>query len=185
MLEAKTERRAIFLDRDGVLNEDVGYVHRLADLRILPGVAEALTELKNRGFLLIVISNQSGVARGFFDEPAVLAFNAALVAELQRLGGPALDDIYFCPHLPDAPIAAYKKNCACRKPAPGMILQAAAKHGIALERSYLIGDKADDVECAVRAKVKGVQVRRAKDSRRHPEAFALVQSLQEALPLLK
>lgn len=172
-----TTKAAIFLDRDGVLNEDVGYVHKLSDLKILPGVPEALQEMKRRGYLLIVVSNQSGVARGLYGMAEVEAFNNHLRAELVRLGAPPLDDVFYCPHGPD-------DGCPCRKPNPGMVLEAAKRHGIDLGRSFLVGDKADDIECALRAGVRGVQVKRTKDPEEHAGAVFLATSLKDALSAL-
>jgi D-glycero-D-manno-heptose 1,7-bisphosphate phosphatase len=152
----KADRAAVFLDRDGVLNEDKGYVHKLEDLRILPGVVDALKDLKLRGFLLIVISNQSGVARGLFGQAEVEAFNDHLRTELVRLGAPPLDDVFYCPHGPN-------DGCACRKPQAGMVLDAARRHGIDLALSWLVGDKADDVACALAAGVRAIQVMTKKE----------------------
>ena len=147
---------AVFLDRDGVLNRDVGYVYRPEDLVILPGVVESLNKLKAKGFLLIVVTNQSGVARGKFDLDAVSHFNSLLEKEITRLGGPAIDGFYVCPHHPDGTVEAYKKNCSCRKPEPGLILEAAKKHSIDLKKSWMIGDKDSDVLCAKNAGVRGI-----------------------------
>lgn len=170
----KTLKPAVFLDRDGVLNEDLGYVYKSTDLKVLPGVPEALKELKRRGFLLIVVSNQAGVARGMYGIPEVEAFNDALRTELVRLGAPPLDDVFYCPHwTPD--------DCSCRKPKTGMIDDAVRRHGIDLTRSYLVGDKFDDIACAVNAGVKGIQVVTKKEPKVHPQAIARVGSLKDAL----
>ena len=154
--QAPQLKPAVFLDRDGVLNRDVGYVYRPEDLVVLPGVVESLTKLKAKGFLLIVITNQSGVARGKFDLSAVNHFNSLLEKEITGLGGPAIDGFYVCPHHPDGTVEAYKKNCDCRKPEPGLILQAAKDHGIDLKKSWMIGDKDSDVLCAKNAGVQGI-----------------------------
>lgn len=175
-------RRAIFLDRDGVLNADHGYTHRVEDLALLPGVAAALRELKARGFLLIVVTNQSGVARGLYTVEDVHRFHAAMSAEIERHGGKAPDDFFLCPHLPDAAIEAYRKDCDCRKPAPGMIYEAQKKYGLDLARSYLVGDRASDVAAAVAAGVRAVQVVHPGDTA-DPRAIAAVASLADALPL--
>lgn len=170
----RAAKAAVFLDRDGVLNEDLGYVHRPEDLKILPGVVDALRELKRRGYLLIVISNQSGVARGKFGTAEVDSFNDLLRTELVRLGAPPLDDVFFCAHGPD-------DGCHCRKPRPGMIEDAAKRHGIDLALSYLVGDKFDDVQCAVNAGIKGIQVVTKKEPKEHSQAIARVASLKDAL----
>ncbi len=174
MVAVKAARAAVFLDRDGVLNEDRGYVYKAADLQILPGVPEALKELKRRGFLLVVISNQSGVARGKFGVADVEAFHDHLRTELVRLGAPPLDDVFYCPHGPD-------DGCPCRKPRTGMIDDAVKRLGIDLARSFLVGDKFDDVTCAVNAGIKGIQVVTKKEPKEHPQAIACVGSLKDAL----
>lgn len=175
--------RAVFLDRDGVLNEDSGYTHRIEDLKLLPGVPAALAELRLRGFKLIVITNQSGVARGYFDEAAVAAFHAALDAELVKQGGAAPDAYFVCPHLPDAKIAAYAKQCECRKPLPGMVFQAIKKFNIDAASAFFVGDRDSDVECAVRAKVRAVHIV-APGASADPRAFATARSLADALRVL-
>ncbi len=144
-------RRAIFLDRDGVLNEDRGFTHKVADLVLLPGVAAALRTLKERGFRLVVVSNQSGVARGLYDAAAVVSFHVALDTALIAAGGVAIDAYYFCPHGPEG-------GCVCRKPAPGMILQAMREHGLERAGSWLVGDRESDVAAAAGAGVRAIQV---------------------------
>ena len=126
-------QRAVFLDRDGVLNEDVGYAYRVEDLRLIPGVAAAVATLKSRGFLLIVVSNQSGVARGLFSNDDVKRFNHALNQQLIAAAGVGLDDFFYCPHHPDGVIAPYQIQCNCRKPEPGLITQATQKYPIDLK----------------------------------------------------
>lgn len=165
--------RAVFLDRDGVLNLDRGYVHQPADLQLLPGVPEALATLKARGFLLVVITNQSGVARGFYDVDAVDAFHAAMQQALKP-AGVQLDAFYLCPHL---------DGCDCRKPKPGMVLQAAREHSIDLNQSYLVGDKVSDIVCAISAGVTPIQVKRDSEAK-HPGALAQVGDLAAAVAFI-
>jgi D-glycero-D-manno-heptose 1,7-bisphosphate phosphatase len=136
---------AVFLDRDGVLNEDRGYVHRWEDFSFLPGVIEALRQLQHKGYLLVVITNQSAVARGLCAEADVLALHERMRAFL-RERGIELAGIYHCPHHPQGSVSDYAIACACRKPEPGMILRAAQAHGIDLSRSLLVGDKISDLE---------------------------------------
>jgi len=116
--------RAIFLDRDGVINVDHGYTHRIADFRFIDGSAEALALLQSAGWRLVVVTNQSGIARGLYSSDAYERFTAHLRAQLQA-SGVHLDAVLHCPHLPDAAVAAYRLACDCRKPAPGMLLRAA------------------------------------------------------------
>ncbi|MBP6999766.1 MAG: D-glycero-beta-D-manno-heptose 1,7-bisphosphate 7-phosphatase, partial [Tepidiphilus sp.] len=138
-------RPAAFLDRDGVLNEDRGYVHRWEDFAFLPGVIDALRRLQQKGYLLVVITNQSAVARGLCAETDVLALHERMRAFLHGQGI-ELAGIYYCPHHPQGSVARYTRACACRKPEPGMILRAAQEHGIDLARSLLVGDKISDLE---------------------------------------
>ena len=138
-------RRAVFLDRDGVLNADYGYVGRAADFRWLPGVMPALRRLQQAGRALVVVTNQSGIARGCYTEDDLTAVHAHMRQELAD-AGIALAGVYACPHLPDAPVAAYRRVCACRKPQPGMLLRAAAELELDLARSCIVGDKPSDIE---------------------------------------
>ena len=136
---------AVFLDRDGVLNEDRGYVHRWEDFSFLPGAIDALRRLQQKGYLLVVITNQSAVARGLCSEADVLALHERMCAFL-REQGIELAGIYYCPHHPQGSVSDYAIVCSCRKPEPGMILRAAREHGIDLSRSLLVGDKLSDLE---------------------------------------
>lgn len=136
-------RPALFLDRDGVINVDHGYVSRPADFEVIDGVFDALRAAVERGIALIVVTNQSGIARGYFSQQEyddLEAYMAALFAS----EGCALTAIYHCPHGPDA-------QCSCRKPEPGMILRAAREHDIDLSRSVLVGDKQSDIDAACNA----------------------------------
>lgn len=183
MSEDHQGKPAVFLDRDGVLNDDYGYVgdpHRIA---VLQGVPDALRCLKERGYMLIIISNQSGVARGIFDEKAVQSCNASLASQITDAGGPIFDLVLYCPHHPEGTQPGYAVPCRCRKPEPGLILKAADVLTIDLPRSFMIGDKPDDIECAARAHVRGIQVRQ-KGRPIHPQAIAIVDSLADALPYI-
>jgi len=177
------QRPAVFLDRDGVLNEDSGYTFEVAKLRLISGAAGALKLLKQRGFLLIVVSNQSGVARGLFSTQQVDAFNEALDQRLREEHGIGIDAFYYCPYHPDGTVASFTKVSSWRKPEPGMVLQAQSDYGIELERSYLVGDRYDDIECAVRAGVKGIQVL-APGQIKHPLALSWVSSLADVPALI-
>lgn len=145
-------KRAVFLDRDGVINIDHGYVCDPERLELLPGIREGLSRLKRAGYLLIVVTNQSGIARGFFDEQRFWCFMDAVQDAL----GPsaALDAIFFCPHHPEAGSAEYGMRCDCRKPEPGMLISAIAKFGIDPLASVMIGDKPSDAIAARRAGVR-------------------------------
>jgi len=141
---------AVFLDRDGVLNEDRGYVHRWADFVFLPGVVDALRMFGQLGYLLVIITNQSGIARGLYRESDVLALHDRMLSFLHGQGI-EIAGVYYCPHHPEGSVARYARICSCRKPAPGMILRAAAEHHIDLANSVLIGDKVTDLEAGAAA----------------------------------
>jgi D-glycero-D-manno-heptose 1,7-bisphosphate phosphatase len=141
---------AVFLDRDGTLIRDVGYLRRIDDLEILPKVPEALCLLRAQGFKLVLVTNQSAVARGWLLEEELAAIHAALGAALAR-GGARLDAIYYCPHHPVEGQGAYRLHCACRKPDIGMIERAAVELGVGPAASYVVGDQQTDVELARRA----------------------------------
>ena len=140
---------AVFIDRDGTIMEDTDYCSHPKDVRIFPGVFEALQRLKSRGFKLIVITNQSGIGRGLFTLDQYRAVESEV---LRQLGEGLIDATYYCP---DAP-GQYSN---CRKPAPGMILKATRDHQIDVSRSFLIGDKEVDVECAHNAGIRAIRVR--------------------------
>jgi len=142
--------RSVFLDRDGTIVEEVGFLSRVEDMIVFPFAAEALRLTKDAGFLNILVTNQSGIARGFFTEERLVELNQALVTELARQGA-RVDDIYYCPHYPEAALEQYRQVCECRKPSPGLILQAASRWDIDLAASYVIGDRAADLEAGRRA----------------------------------
>lgn len=143
-------QRAIFLDKDGTLINDVPYNVDPSLIRLAAGATEGLRRLHASGFRLIVISNQSGIARGFFSEEAMTGVHDRIRQLLAELGVP-LTGFYYCPHHPSGTVARYAVACDCRKPQPGLILQAARAHGIALADSWFIGDILDDVEAGRRA----------------------------------
>ena len=147
-------RRAAFLDRDGVLNEDVGYVGSVERFRWMPGAIEAVDLLRRLGFLVFVVTNQSGVARGYFDEAAVEALHAHMQRELQ-LRETEIDAFRYCPHLPDAIRMGYRLECACRKPAPGLLLDLIEDYHVEKADSFLIGDKDSDLAAAAAAGITG------------------------------
>ncbi len=144
------DRRAVFLDRDGVLIEDVGYLSGPEQMEVLPGVAEALKALRRAGFLLIVATNQSAIARGWLTERELRRIHRRLQQKLRRQGV-ELDGIYWCPHLPNGSVEAYARECDCRKPRPGLLEVAAREHGINLASSYMVGDSPRDAEAGKRA----------------------------------
>jgi len=149
---------AVLLDRDGVITEDPPhYAYRVEQVQIIPRSGEAIRLLNEMGYLVIVVSNQSGVARGYYREPDITRFNDEMMRQLS-LDGAHIDAIYYCPHHPDAKIDKYRSTCRCRKPQPGMLLKAAEEHHINLEKSYIIGDKMSDIEAGKRAGCRGILV---------------------------
>jgi D-glycero-D-manno-heptose 1,7-bisphosphate phosphatase len=156
VIDDPTPRRpAAFLDRDGVLNVDRGYAHRPDQLEWISGAPEAVRLLNDAGYLVIVVTNQSGVARGFYDEDAVRRFHAHMQASLQRHGA-HIDAFYYCPHHPEGSVSQYALRCNCRKPAIGMLEQAAREWPIDVSRSFLIGVKPDDIKAAAAFSIKGL-----------------------------
>lgn len=143
-------RPAVFLDRDGTLIDEFGYLADPAGVVLFPGIAAALKRLGERDLPRILITNQSGVARELFSEKELAAVHAELQRQLAE-GGASLDGIYYCPHHPDLGPPAYRKRCECRKPAPGMYLQAAREMKLDLGRSVALGDTERDLEAAQRA----------------------------------
>jgi len=150
-----TQRPAAFLDRDGVLIIDSGYPHRPDQLVLIPGAAEAVKRLNAAGYVTVIVTNQSGVARGMFSEETMHDFNRLLVERLAE-GGGRIDAVYACPFHSEAVDARYRHpDHPDRKPNPGMLLKAAAEHGLDLGRSLMIGDQPSDMEAARRAGVVG------------------------------
>ena len=145
-------KRAIFLDRDGVINKEVNYLSNPDDLELIDGVIEALKILRNLGYLLIIITNQAGVARGYFTESTLLKIHEKLIRILEK-NDVHLDDIFYCPHHPD-----FTEICECRKPKPGMILSAQKKYDIDLNESFMVGDTLNDIQTGINAGCKTVLV---------------------------
>lgn len=149
-------RPVAFLDRDGVLNHDYGYVHRSADFHWTDGAIDAIKLLNDRGWLVIVVTNQAGVARGYYDETTVVELHAWMQTELM-IHGAHVDAFYHCPHHPDGVVPGLAVACECRKPQPGMLLTAAHEWQVALDMSFLIGDKDSDLQAAAAAGVRGLK----------------------------
>jgi D-glycero-D-manno-heptose 1,7-bisphosphate phosphatase len=136
---------AVFLDRDGVIIEETNYLADAAQVRLIPGAAEAIACLNRLDVPVVVVTNQAGVARGLFPEERVPEIHQHLTGLLAAQGA-HVDRYYYCPHHPTAGTGPYRRECACRKPRPGMLLQAAGELGLDLQRSYLVGDKPSDLE---------------------------------------
>ena len=167
---------AAFLDRDGVINVDSGYVGRWEDFEYLPDAVEGLKQLQNAGFKLFVVTNQSGIARGYYTEDDFLALTKVMTADLSAKGV-TLAEVYYCPYLEDADLEPYRVASEFRKPEPGMLLKAANEHDIDLARSIMVGDKVSDMVAAERAGVRGRY--HVTEGRPH-DASTKVSSLLEA-----
>jgi D-glycero-D-manno-heptose 1,7-bisphosphate phosphatase len=148
---------AVFIDRDGTLTEEVGYLNHPKRLRLIPRSAEAVSLLNRAGMKAVVATNQSGIARGYFTEEILNAIHAELLSQLKAEGA-ALDGIYVCMHHPTEGERPYRRVCDCRKPGPGLLHRAAADLGLDLQRSYAVGDKISDVVAGHRAGARGVLV---------------------------
>jgi D-glycero-D-manno-heptose 1,7-bisphosphate phosphatase len=148
---------AVFLDRDGTINEEVGYVNHIDRFILLPGAIEAIREINRAGLRCVVISNQSGVARGYFPESLVIQVHEKMKSILEERGG-YFDGIYYCPHHPSEGQGPYRKDCQCRKPKIGMLKMASEELGIDLRRSYVVGDRMVDIMLAENAGSKGILV---------------------------
>lgn len=143
---------AAFLDRDGVINIDHGYTYRQQDFEFIPGVLSASAVLASAGFALVVVTNQSGIGRGLYEESDFLALTQWMRERFADAGAP-LAGVYFCPHHPQDALGIYRQDCQCRKPAPGLLLKAAQELSLDLKRSVMFGDKASDLEAAQAAGV--------------------------------
>jgi len=139
-----TRRRAIFMDRDGTVCEEVGYVNHLDRIRLLPRSAAAVRLANDAGFQTVIVTNQAGVARGYFDEELVHDVHDSVRRQLAE-GGARVDGIYYCPHHPEVGAAPYRAECDCRKPKAGMLLRAREEMGIDLAASYMVGDSVKDL----------------------------------------
>lgn len=145
------KRKAVFLDRDGVINEEVNYAHLRDQLTLVPRAADAIRLLNDNGFLVVVVSNQAGIGRGLYEERDMHAFNSAMEQELKKESNAHVDAIYWCAHHPEAVREAYRIACNCRKPNPGMILRASEELFVNLSRSFMVGDKWSDIDAGRRA----------------------------------
>ena len=156
-------RRAVFIDKDGTLVEDVPFNVDPAHVRLLPGVVDGLQLLRDAGFRLFVVSNQAGVALGRFAPDALAAVESRIDALLAS-AGVSIDAYAWCPHHPHGTVRAYASTCACRKPQPGLVCDLAARHGLELDGSWMIGDILDDVEAGHRAGCRAVLVDRGGET---------------------
>ena len=146
--------KAAFFDRDGVLNVDKSYLYKIEDLEWIDGAKEALAYLTQQGYTVFVVTNQSGIARGYYTVDDMNKLHEFMAQQVAAAGG-KIEKFYYCPHLPEGKIAEYAVECDCRKPKPGLILRAFEEYGIDKDAAFLIGDKPRDVESAEAAGIKG------------------------------
>jgi len=150
-------RPAVFIDRDGTINEQRGYINHISRFALLPGVGEAISLLNKNNHLVVVTSNQSGVAQGYFPEKLVHEIHGLMKRELAK-DSAYLDGVYFCPHHPHGAVSEYKKECGCRKPGTGLIERARVELDIDMQTSYVIGDRWLDIDFAHNASLPGILV---------------------------
>jgi len=149
--------RVVFLDRDGTINEEVGYVNHIERFFLLPGVGQAIRLLNQHGWKTVVVTNQSGVARGYFPESLIHQVHQKMKKLLESEEA-HLDGIYYCPHHPDIGVPPYRQKCRCRKPATGMIEEAMKEFALDLSQSYMVGDRGVDIEFAHHIGAKAILV---------------------------
>ncbi len=147
--------KAIFLDRDGTINVDKGYVHKIKDFQYIDGVIEALKLFTTLGYIIIVVTNQSGIARGYYTDKDLEKLNKWMISDL-REKGVVVSKVYYCPHLPEAIIWEYRLNCQCRKPKTGLFWKAKQEFDINMSNSYAIGDKMRDLAICKETDIKGI-----------------------------
>lgn len=158
MKDSENRSSAVFLDRDGVIIEDVHLLTSCEQVRLFDGVAESLERLCQIGYLLFIVSNQTVVARGLSSEEDVTDVNAFICSELSSTANCKIEKCYFCPHHPEATVQEYRVKCNCRKPLPGLLLRAAEEYGIDLKSSFMVGDRISDVIAGCRAGCRTIHV---------------------------
>jgi D,D-heptose 1,7-bisphosphate phosphatase len=186
-LSKSNHKRAIFIDRDGVINKEVGHLNSLSQFELISGVAESIRKINNKGILVIIITNQPVIARGELSEKELRIIHNKMDT-LLGLSGAYVDAIYYCPHHPHkgfkGEIAELKKECLCRKPSPGMILKAADELNVALDKSWMIGDSTSDILAAKNANVKSILVKTGhsgKDGKYNTKPDYIANNLKEAI----
>jgi D-glycero-D-manno-heptose 1,7-bisphosphate phosphatase len=180
---SEQRRPCVFIDRDGTLNVEKHYLHRYEDWEWIPGSVETLARLRAAGFLTVVVTNQAGVARGYYDEAAIGRLHARVDQDL-RAAGSGIDAYYYCPHHADHGAV---RDCACRKPAPGMLLAAQRDWNIALQDSWMVGDKLSDIEAGLAAGMRCILVRTGygqQEAARCPPGVAIAADFAQAGALI-
>ncbi len=155
--------KAVFLDRDKtIIEDDEGYISDPARVKLLPDVGSAIKKLNDNGFMVIVVSNQSGIGRGMFNEQDLESIHQKMTDLLQKEQA-TIDDIFYCPHHAEAKVEKFRKDCTCRKPLPGMIIKAAMNHKIDLNQSYCVGDEERDIEAGINAGCRTIRITKQTD----------------------
>lgn len=150
--------KAVFLDRDGTINKEKNYLYKIDDFEFIPGVLEGLRKLQDLGLLLVIVTNQSGIARGYYTEEDFQKLNNWMISKLNE-NGIVVSGVYYCPHLPDAKIERYKKDCICRKPKLGLFTRASIDLNINVNNSYAIGDRLRDCSICKDTTCRGFVIR--------------------------
>ncbi len=178
-------KKALFLDRDGVINEEKNYVHRIEDFEFMEGIFDLLSHAQSLNYLLVVITNQAGIARAYYTEKDFHILNNWMLGEFNSKGI-SINKVYYCPYHPTHGIGEYKQDSEFRKPGPGMILQAEKELHINLSQSTLIGDKESDIEAGRRAGIgQNILLKPRRSSIENTQADRTIAGLAEAIPLLK
>ncbi len=178
------KNKCVFLDRDGVLIKDIGYLKNPEDIIIMPNSIESLKILKKNGFLLIVVTNQAGIAKGFFNIDDLAAVNNRLL-KIYEDDGMIIDDLYFCPHHENGTVEPYNIKCSCRKPDTGMVLKGVERFNIDIGKSYMVGDKDSDILLAINSGLKSFYIRNSMydhDENIIPDFY--VKDLKEATDII-
>ncbi len=173
------ENKAVFLDRDGTINVDKGYVYKIEDLEILPNVVEGLKLLRQAGYKLIIITNQSGIARGYYTEEDYFRFKKEMHEKLKE-HEIFINAEYFCPHHPNGTIEKYKSDCDCRKPKTGMLEQAARDFNLNLRESWMIGDSLRDIQTGKNAGCRTIHILIREEKNLVKEAEFVARDMLEA-----
>lgn len=187
MKRAAKKRKAVFLDRDGVINREVHYLRDVRQFRLLPGASRAIKTINALGYAAIVITNQGVIAHGLLTERKLDRIHAAMIRRLAR-GGARLDGIYYCPHHPDAKLKKYRILCRCRKPKVGMITRAVKQQGISLQESFIVGDRTEDILAGMRVGLTAIAVETGyggKDGRYAVRPDFVAKDLPEAVRIIK
>lgn len=175
-------RRALFLDRDGVINVDHAYVHRCEDFDFIEGIFDIVRQAQQASFIVIVITNQAGIGRGYYSEADFHCLMTWVGKKFTEQGG-MIDKVYFCPDHPEYGIGKYRRDCTFRKPAPGMLLQAAQEYDVDVKNSLMVGDKPSDMEAAQAAGV-GTRLWFTELDEKCKHATAVIHNLFEVIPYL-